>query len=184
LAVEHINNNTDILAQYKLDLINDNSGCNVVTKAYLSFIRNIFYETGVGMIGLGCSTSSLAISELTGNDEIALINFHLGGSLLLGNCAQYPYSFGMLASSYTFVENAYSLMLRNGWENVAALYDPTKVLFQSTFSAFEEKISAAVPGSEISFASFVSDSYLQLQEIRQTLVRVIMFLLVLSMHAE
>jgi len=97
LAVEHINNNTDILAQYKLDLINDNSGCNVVTKAYLSFIRNIVYETNsiVGTIGPGCSTSSLAISELTGNDEVALINFHLGGSLLLGNRAQYPYSFGM-----------------------------------------------------------------------------------------
>jgi len=29
-------------------------------------------------------------------------------------------------------------MLRNGWENVAALYDPTRVFFQSTFSAFEE----------------------------------------------
>ena len=171
LAAEHVNNRTDILAQYKLDLINNDSGCDVDTKAYLSFVRSIYENKSiVGMIGPSCSTSSIVISQLTGNDEVALINLHLGGSLLLGNRMQYPYSLGMLSSSYRFVETAYGLMLRNGWKNVAALHDPTSVFFQSTFSAFEENIPST---SEISFSSYVSDTYLPLREIRQTLVRVV-----------
>ena len=31
LAVEHINNHTDVLNQYKLELINEDGGCNIVS---------------------------------------------------------------------------------------------------------------------------------------------------------
>ena len=82
LAIQLINNRTDILEDYRLELINDDGGCNIVVKTVTSFARQIFQQVKqpiVGVIGGGCSDSSLTLSPLLARDEISLINMHLGG---------------------------------------------------------------------------------------------------------
>ena len=174
LAVDLVNNRTDILPDYRLELIHDDSGCDITSRTYVSFARGLTSERPpVGIIGPGCSTSSLT-SSLNGRDEIALINVHLAGSFLLGDRTKFPFSFGSLGSTYdVFVSTTFALMKKNNWKRIAALFDESRVFFSSTFQALERDIRTVVPDSEIAFSSAVYETNLPLKPIREGLVRVI-----------
>lgn len=175
LAVEHINNHTDVLNQYKLELINEDGGCNIVSKAVIGFVHRVL-ERGrrvVGIIGPGCSSSSLAIAPLIVEEELSLISIHVAGSPLLENRTQYFNSFGCLGSSYGFAEAAFALMNKNNWRNISALYDQSRTYFYTTFLAFERDISTEVPGSRIMFSAAVYDFYFPLEAIKDSLTRIV-----------
>ena len=84
LAVEIINNRSDILHGYTLELLRGDSGCNVVSKASTSLVENLFYKGKqvVGIIGPGCSTAGLFVSNIisTNHRGISIPTIHLGGS--------------------------------------------------------------------------------------------------------
>ena len=81
LAVDRINNRTDILQGYKILLLEGNSGCqNEPTSAY-RFVSNIFYDGAfprtfpnvVGVIGPGCSESAVLLGTLGARNDVSLI---------------------------------------------------------------------------------------------------------------
>ena len=174
LAVDLINNRTDILPDYRLELIHDDSGCDITSRTYVSFTRGLMDKRSpVGIIGPGCSTASLRTSSLNGRDEIALINVHLSGTPILGNRTKYPNSFGPLGSTYTFVSITFALMKKNNWRRIAALFDESRVFFSSTFNALERDIKTVIPDSEIVFSSAVYNTNFPLQPIKDALIRII-----------
>ena len=67
LAVKEINNNTEILPGFTLQLIEANSGCSIVSEASISFVRDLYQSEDqvVGIVGPGCSATALQISNLT-----------------------------------------------------------------------------------------------------------------------
>ena len=180
LAVDMINNRSDVLSGYTLELINSDGGCDMEDIALESFVKHIIAERGqrpiVGIIGPGCSTSALAVSPQNSNPKIALLNMHIAGSPLLENRTKFAYSFGVLGSSYGFVNSTVALMRKANWRRIAVLYDEERVFFRSTYQALERDLVQYVPDAKIAFTSAVYETYLPVNEIDALDIRVIFVL--------
>ena len=172
LAIQEINNRTDILTNYKLELIVADDGCNINWKSIISLINNLYYEGKhiVGIIGPQCSDSAKAVASLTGRSEIALINVHLGSAPELGNRSMYPYSFGMIPSTSNQIDALVALFVRNNWTRAAVLYNPDMLVDYNSFRLFQNKINGK---AELSFVSLANPDYLPLVALKNTFVRVI-----------
>ena len=177
LAVELINNRTGLLEGYHLELISDDGGCNIVVKTVTSFVRQVLVQQShqpiVGVIGGGCSDSSLALSPLFAREEVSLIHMHLGGSPLLKNRVLYPNTFGAAGSSHFIVDTIFALMNLNNWQRIAVLYDESTAFLLSTFLELRHNVKRAVPGGEITFSSAVYPSEFPLAIIRESFTRII-----------
>ena len=172
LAVQEINNRTDILTNYKLELIVADDGCNVSWKSIISLINNLYYEGKhiVGIIGPQCSDSTKAVASLTGKSEIALINVHLGSAPELGNRSLYPYSFGIFPPTSNVIDALVALFVRNKWTRAAVLYNPDMLVDYNSFRLFEKRIHGK---ANLSFVSPANPDYLPLVALKSTFVRVI-----------
>ena len=142
MAVDRLNNNSNLLPGYHVVLARSDSGCNIKSRATLSVIRDTLYSQDpiMGLVGPGCSGSASTVGPLTGRGQIALINVHIAGSLLLADRDVYPFSFGTLDSTEVFVETLLSLIDTMEWENVSALYDESRLYYYSTLQLMEDKI--------------------------------------------
>lgn len=180
LAVDMVNNREDVLTGYTLDLINSDGGCDIEDNGRLSFVQRVIAEKGqmpiMGIIGPGCSTSSLAVSSLSSQSSIALINVHLAGTPLLENRAKFPYSLGILGSSYSFVNATVALMRLAKWKRIAVLYDEERLFFLSTYQHLENDLRDHIDDAEIAFTSAVYDTYLPIADIVALDIRVIFVL--------
>ena len=172
LAIQEINNRTDILTNYKLELIEADDGCNISWKSIISLINNLYYEGKhiVGIIGPQCSDSTKAVASLTGKSEIALINVHLGSAPELGNRSLYPYSFGIFPPTSNVIDALVALFVRNKWTRAAVLYNPDMLVDYNSFRLFEKKIHGT---ANLSFVSPANQDYLPLVALKSTFVRVI-----------
>ena len=177
LAVEHINSRSDILGDYRLELVRGDSGCDLSTKTVTSFVEHVLNgnEQIVGIIGPACSSSGEIISRLAGTDLLGLINVHVAGSALLSDRVRYPFSFGMLASNEVFADTLTALLVKNSWNRVATLYDESwltavEVAFERTVSNLSDS------GYAIDVASEISGNNLSLRDIREASIRIIIVL--------
>ena len=179
LAVDMINNRSDILPGYLLELINDKGGCNLPNNARVSFVEHVVSGDKrpiIGTIGPGCSTSALAYSPLTGNPFFTLINIHLAGSPRLEDRDAFPYSVGILGSSYTFVNATAALMRKGGWTRIAVLYDEERIFFLSTYQALEKDLPSIIEGASIAFSSSVHGTFLPVDQIPNNDARIILIM--------
>ena len=175
LAIEHINANPNILPNFNLTIVQADSGCNIKSKAYLALIRDNLMsgEPVVGMIGPGCSVSASIIGELSGKDQLSLVNVHIAGSLLLANRNKYPFSFGTLDSTEVFVETLIELIKRNKWNHVSALYDESRLYYYSTIQVMENQTKDN-PDSNY-FYSAVYNTYIPLNIIQNNYKVILLF---------
>ena len=124
-----------------------------------------------GIIGPGCSDSSLAISSLLSRPGMALPNIHLATSSLLQNRAKYPNTYGILSSSFTIINATFQLIKHNQWEKVAIFYDST--VFVHISPQLRKVINQELQMNKIVFYSLVSDTYLPIDALIQSSARVI-----------
>ena len=180
LAVDMINQRDDLLPGYSLELINEDGGCDVADRARISFVRRVIAERGqrpvVGIIGPGCSTSTLAVSAHSSHPDIAIVNLHLAGTPLLESRTDFAYSFGLLGSSYSLVRAIAELMLVSNWTRIAVLYDEERVFFLSTYQELEKDLVKLVPNADLAFTSAVYDTYFPLSDIVSLNIRIIVVL--------
>ena len=176
LAVELINNRSDILGGYTVELLRGDTGCNIRSKANQAFFEKMLYSDNapVGIVGPGCSNSALTVSALTGRQALSILTIHVAGSLLLSDRSLYEYSFGTLDSTDVFIQASLALMRKNGWEPVAMLYDESREYYASTARRFENDLRSA---EIVHFSSAVYDTFIPLDVIINSRTRVI-FLLV------
>ena len=132
LAVDHINQDPYTLPGYRVELINAETGCNMTTKALVSFIEHVVHREGkgrfiTGIVGPTCSESAIAVSSIIGRGgELALPNVHITLSAELEDRQKYPYTFGIVGSRFQIVDALVSLICYNGWNKVALLYDESR----------------------------------------------------------
>ena len=68
LAVDHVNNRSDVLRDYHIELIEADGGCNVTSKAWISLVSQLFHNDKqiVGIMGPRCSDSAEAVGAIYG----------------------------------------------------------------------------------------------------------------------
>ena len=164
MARDQINNQTELLPDYRIELIHDDSGCEYTTKAYVGFMRNAYSFTSqnklIGIIGPGCSVASLALAPLISNDRIAIVTVHGGGSPLLSNRTSYPYALSSLGMGDSFAHIGAKLMQKSKWNQVGVLFDDSRIFYSSILRKFEEILRSI--DANIGFLSPVYDTFIPL----------------------
>ena len=171
-AVSRINNRSDILKDYKLDLIEADDGCNVTFKALTSLIEALYYSDKqiVGIVGPLCSEAAKAISPFAAKEEVSLLVVHLASSQALADRKLYPYSFGIRGSIDEQIGAIAALFEYNKWTSVAVLYSQEMLIDYSSFELFRSKVDGNVL---ISYSSPTYDTYIPLKDIKSGNSRVI-----------
>ena len=178
LAVEYINCKEDLLNGYKLVSIAADGGCDVVDRGVHSFVDQVLYNghgkygNGAdhgqrisGMIGPTCLESVSAISSLTNRQSVRLPNIHLVNSPKFQNRVAFPLTFGILGSSFDFVETVFTLMRRNSWSKISVLFEEGEQSFLETVNYLKERIHADTSLGELQFDSLVKDNFLPVKDI-------------------
>ena len=174
LAVDHVNNRSDVLRDYHIELIEADGGCNVSSKARISLVSQLFHNDKqiVGIMGPSCSDSAEAVGAIAGRSEIALISVHQGSSPVLADRTTYPYSTGMANSPEYLGEALIELLKRADWFRVAALFNEDMLVDYSLFQLFERE--AKTIGIEIVFSAPSSDKSIPHQKLKNSYARVIL----------
>ena len=165
LAVDRINNRTDVLPGYHVQLLEENSGCEHSLGTMYKFATSVVLKRSssnvVGVIGPGCSESTLLVGKLGARDGISLIQISPAAtSPQLTDTVKYRNTFRMLSTALQHIGVVTQLMALNSWENVAVLYDNSRVFFRLQ----SEMLLAAQP-SKIGFESAIDSTHYPLGSI-------------------
>ena len=180
LAVDDVNEDKNILPGYTVKLLNTDGGCNVTTRAVINFMKNVIDDRIApreevakriaGIIGPTCSESAILVSSIIGRSELALpVNVHIASSAELENRDKYPYTFGIVGSTFQLVEALFSLIRTSGWDKVAILYDDSRASYYATKRIRERFLNQ----SFIVFHSAVYDTFFPLDSIEESEARII-----------
>ena len=143
IAVELMNNRSDILKGYELELVEAVSGCTDKLPGVVSLVNEVFHSGKqiVGVIGPMCSNSAGFLSPLLNREDIALVNIRLSLVPDKKNGNRYPYSFSTARSVDTLVTAAVELMRQNKWYEVVVLHDNLHTYINWVYVSFEARLA-------------------------------------------
>lgn len=132
LALRQINEHPDILPGYTLRAIESNSGCKSKPTASISFVQNIFYGglNFVGIIGPGCSASTIELAPVLSRPDISLIQIAPAATSPQIASLNQSTTFTMRAP-LQMVSNTVDLLKQYNWARFALLYDPSRTIFRT-----------------------------------------------------
>ena len=168
LAVDQINDRTDILKGYKLDLIRSDGGCNVEQRMVESFAKYFYYRTvpAAGIIGLTCYQSSERIVDLTTNKRAGILSLPY---FKLPSFRNQPNAFGIIDTELCTGDLYFELIQKNKWKHVAVLYDNNKEGFEQLLEKLNDK-----PDFDIAYTAELSEDVIPLEGLRGSFARVIL----------
>ena len=176
LAVEQINNRSDLLSDYQVKLIRLDGGCTVTERTVVGLNKLICScEPIVGVVGPSCGTSALAVGQLTGMDRFSMITVHYGERNILKNRTLFPFAYGILGSNSMIIEAFTKLVIKNDWTRIVLLYSEEESDLSEVSIGIENNIKRT-PGFDVSFTSPLYDYNIPIQQIRQSFARVIIVL--------
>ena len=176
LAAEHINSDPSLLRDYELRLVEGDGGCDITTKAAEAVVSALTDTNRVvGVIGPGCSASTLLATPVLSRQEVALINVHTAGSPLLANSSLYPFGISVSGSTTLFVNTTLALMEMVNWTRVAVFYEETRPFFSTTYEYLLQRIDEMGDSSQLKVPihSAVLDTHLPLEMIRDEEIRIV-----------
>ena len=174
LAVGQINNRTDILGRYKIELIESNGGCNLVTETRISFLKNVLHSDKhiVGIIGPTCGSSVRALSTLTHRETMSLVNVHIAPSPLYLD-RNHSYHQNTFATSYAeviaaFGESFVAIVKKNGWSRFGIFQEGISPIVREFMTGIEDY------AHEVMFSVDITTTYFPVEEVKDSLTRVIL----------
>lgn len=183
MAAERINSQTEILPEYRIELIHaDSGGCNGTIQAYMSILDKLYYSpyNVAGVIGPVCSSSSLALSSLLSRKDISLVTLHGGKDPALADRNEHHFALGSLGSSESFSQFVIKLTHKSNWTRIAVLYDEFDRSHSATINRlFDDFVLQSKKG----YVSPVSKTYLlpPLTDIVNQYLRVVFLFLPLAL---
>ena len=149
VAVREVNNRTDILPGYKLQLIerrSDGCGIPVTSEGILNFVDSVFHrgtnENVLAILGLACSTVTTAVSPLAGLEEVNLVQLAIANSDTLRDRDRFPHLWRIISAASVNINAALSLMESFNWTRVGLIYDGAGVFFRSSADVFRSAITS------------------------------------------
>lgn len=180
LAVRHVNSRCDLLEDYKLELLVNDSGCNLVPKAVVSIAEGLLDQTinqdkqVVGIVGPGCTAAASAVGDILARKETSLIHITPSAtSPVLWNTTRFPNTFRPIATSRSYVDVYVRLIEQQGYRNVTIFYEAERQVHTSAANLLEDMYQAE---ENISVESFgISNYFLPLSIIEGELRVVFVF---------
>ena len=143
VAKNCINKRDDILRDYDVDFVVNDSGCNIVLNARHNLTQSIFYSGKdiVGIVGPGCSEATLAVSPLVINERISIIQIApTATSPLLTNVTLYPNTFRPIVSALGYVNTFTDIIKLKKYKQVGAVYEAQRAFQTAVYTQFESKV--------------------------------------------
>ena len=179
LAVEQINNRTDLLPHhYFQDVIVRDTGCvdepSKTAVNIVSALRDqlLGKQVPVSIIGPACSEDSIFVTNVL-HSLLSIPVFYSGTTPLLDYEVR-PGTFGMISSAKVLVETLIRIGDRErwNWENIAVLYDDdAKEHFHDTYNAFVRELKNT--SQQVGYTRQVSSSQIPIDEIIQRSIRTV-----------
>ena len=119
MAVNAINRNNSVLANYKLDVQSNDGKCKA-DKVMEAFIYYFLNPRVLGVLGPACSETVEPIAGISKHTNIAVISYSAEGASFMDR-KTYPHFFRTIGSNRQYEDAYISLMKRLGWRRVAAL---------------------------------------------------------------
>ena len=185
LAIEQINNSSEILLDYQLEPVIIDGGCTVVEKALVGIFSTLVHrdrhqdDSVLGIVGPVCSEATATVSAQLGQSRIRVPLVALATSPTLTDRKLYQYTFGAVSSSaeYTLagIKVFKEKQKRKQWDQLAVLYAAERSYNLNTFLMFEEQVKISF--SEDVFNNILTESlfsyYIPLENIIKRGIRVI-----------
>ena len=157
LARDEINNNTDILPGYKLELIEADSRCSR-DPGLREFVRNTVHkkylgkDSPVAVLGAGCSSSSIQIASVAGRDEIRIPQLSYGAtSVFLSFRHSYPYFYRAVPTDTFTTIAKVKLMEKFNWKRFgihnAGIGDSNQIVLEHAITALRVEAARLIPES-------------------------------------
>ena len=147
LAIEQINNRSDILPSYQLEMVDiESEACGISTTntGYVNVYRHLVQPDSlvVGMIGLFCSSTTAAISPLASHPGIDYVQLAGSTSPLFRNVTAYPRLYRTTSSSVIFNRATLRLMVKFSWKRISSIHDDGDIYFRTTADNFASEVNA------------------------------------------
>ena len=176
LAVEQINNRSDLLSDYQIKVIRLDGGCTVTERTVIGLNKlACSCEPIVGIIGPSCGTSALTVGQFTGREQFSMVTIHYGERNIFGNRTIFPYAFGMLGSNFITIQAFTDLIVRNNWTKIILLHSEDDIDLKEVSNGIENNIKN-IPGFDVVFTSPIYNNFIPLKEMRKSFARIIIVL--------
>ena len=179
LAVSLINNRSDILKGYQLELLKRNGGCNILPTTSVSLVESLFYrEKQVsGIIGPGCSPAGFFVSKIVSTDRraVSIPTIHLAGSPKFAKREEFPYSFSMVDHATAAADALLALLQRNRWRSIIILYDESNTYYTTIVEYLQNRLVDETE-TTIAVASVVYEHHIPFNKIVKSQSRIILLL--------
>ena len=147
LAIEQINNRTDILPLiFDLSIVRRDSGCDKASKTsveIVSILRDFLHTTRslpLGVIGPACSEDSIFVVNTFKRafypQQITVLYSGTTPNLSI-DTDERPNGFGMISSAAVLTDTLIRVAAKENWDwkNIAVLYEDSRERFQDTYDA-------------------------------------------------
>ena len=151
LAAKEINNRSDILQGFELEIVNIASeGCSrstIYKKGLINFYRQLVdrsrhpSECIVGVMGFPCSSATNILAPITGHRNIDLVTLANSATPEHRNTMQYPNLFHTISSSRVHSKVLVSLMEKFNWRRIGVVYDSVNIFFRTTANDFVQRVN-------------------------------------------
>ena len=170
LAVKQVNNRSDLLKDYEVEILRLDGGCNIRGRTVIGANELACSRKNiVGIIGPSCEGSSKTVNQLTNREDFSLITINYGGQN--AGTGNYLYAFGILGSRSMYGMAFAELIKRNNWTNYALLYSGSDL----RYSHFGQELLNLM-GHPPTFASAIYDNFIPLRAVKQSFSRVVIII--------
>ena len=132
--------------------------------------HNEYQTVIIGVIGPGCTISTMQMSAITNRPEVELVILHDAGSPLFADRTKYNNSISILGSIHPLADVSTALVRETKWHNIAILCDNTRLYYRFMAETFVSKLKIELPDVKILFKAPVYRTSYPLIEVRDSLV--------------
>lgn len=177
LAVDHINNRTDVLENFTLVLLEGHSACEHVQQARVNLTAQVLHhnlsEKVVGIVGPGCSESAISVGDLVVRQKLNLIQVSIGTTPDINSTLEN--SFRSIGSSLLYVDALLEMASQYKWNRVGVLFDSGRPFHIKTYNAFRDAFQKRFVGGQLYSYPLIDNSKFAefLEEILENYFRVV-----------
>ena len=170
LAARQVNDRSDLLKDYEIDILRFDGGCDVFTRTAVG-LNELFCSCKrpiIGLIGPSCEKSSQTVRQLTNRkDSFSMVSINYGSEN--NAVSEYRYSFGILGPNSIYNMAIVDLIKLNNWMRPALIYSRS-----GTYSKHVEILLqlANANGIKFEFSSSIYETFIPIKELKTSFSRV------------